>query len=575
MIERRKLSGFQLSEFTSKMWQLLIGMLLLCLPAATQVSPYAGKIKHVIIIIQENHSFDHYFGHLTGIAGNPVTTAKHNGIARTLTHENPAITYNDLPHTYTALTADIDGGKMDGFPLNVGAYSYYDCGDIPFYCDMASTFGLATNYWPQRGPSYPAHMGFIAAPRDIVDNPNTVTNHNRWTCFSTQTNGTACTGPGCIYGTTVGNTGGDIVNDIQNYPANTSVTMYHAGICADEEGIACTDANALTVCANHGGACNIAECKANTQGCICPSVTTVGANLSLAGVSHLWYGPGKNGAGAFWEAPYYEQAAAFGSEASHMALSGRYMTDVSGNALPVISWISPATTASEHPGDGPISAGAAQTAAFIAQCFNNHVNCYDHALILLTWDDSGGYYDHVAPTSTQDGIRVPLICIGPYCKQGFNSTYLTQGGVLKCVEDIAGIHYIGPLDTNAKSVCAADGSAMINLSQTPIPVPTSFPSASLRDTEFRHNNPDVVDGLAWAWHKLHRDHDDARLPQLASITQRPCDPATPLRDWAMFVPTGERMQFCHDPDNKYVLFPGQTLDDADDADDLPKQSKQK
>jgi hypothetical protein len=105
---------------------------------------------------------------------------------------------------------------------------------------------------------------------------------------------------------------------------------------------------------------------------------------------------------------------------------------------------------------------------------------------------------------------------------------------------------------------------MIDLSQTPILAPPPGPVPVLMA-----NHPDVVDGVRWAWNKLHsskRDRDDDK-PLVFALKHRPCDPSTPLRDWAVFKPTGTLMEFCHDKDNNYILAPGQTLDDNEDFED--------
>jgi phospholipase C len=126
----------------------------------------ASPIKHVVIVMQENHSFDEYFGMLAK-EGQP----KANGF--TFNRQGQPLNSNPLPdgssmrvvphdqicsgenagQSWNSTHQEIDGGKMDGFAaLDKHSMSYYDRADIPFYYSLANTFTLA-NRWFASAPA--------------------------------------------------------------------------------------------------------------------------------------------------------------------------------------------------------------------------------------------------------------------------------------------------------------------------------------------------------------------------------------------------------------------------------------
>ncbi len=90
----------------------------------------------------------------------------------------------------------------------------------------------------------------------------------------------------------------------------------------------------------------------------------------------------------------------------------------SGCSLPSVSWIAPNQAHSEHP-PGLISTGQAYVTSLINAIMRS--SCWGSTAIFLSWDDWGGFYDHVAPPSVDEngyGLRVPGLVISPHAKQG-------------------------------------------------------------------------------------------------------------------------------------------------------------
>jgi len=109
---------------------------------------------------------------------------------------------------------------------------------------------------------------------------------------------------------------------------------------------------------------------------------------------------------------------------------------------------------------------------------------YNHSIIFITWDDSGGFWDHLPPPMVDGlnyGVRVPLLCVGPYCVHAIDHLEMEFGSVLRCMESIFSIPSIGSRDAVANDACFGTGTksdpgtgvnaGMLNLSQAPIPVP--------------------------------------------------------------------------------------------------------
>jgi len=164
--------------------------------------------------------------------------------------------------------------------------------------------------------------------------------------------------------------------------------------------------------------------------------------------------------------------------------------DNSSNALPTVSFIQPGPgqnpLANEHPSNTP-GVGENWTDSAVVQHVLKNPYLYNHSVIFITWDDSGGFWDHVNPPM-QDGLalgmRVPLLCVGPYCVHSVNHLQMEFASVLKCVESLFGLSPINSRDEAANDACFGTGTkrnpgtgadaGMLNLAQPPIPAPASL-----------------------------------------------------------------------------------------------------
>jgi phospholipase C len=137
----------------------------------------AIPIQHVVILMQENRSFDQYFGHLPGNGQDDVDVAPAGtqnpaggGGAAIPWHHESAYCLTDTDHGWSASHTQWNGGKNDGFattnanagdPTGARAMGYYDQTDIPFYYDLAKTFAISDTYFCSLlGPTYPNRLFF-------------------------------------------------------------------------------------------------------------------------------------------------------------------------------------------------------------------------------------------------------------------------------------------------------------------------------------------------------------------------------------------------------------------------------
>ncbi len=152
-------------------------------------SPIGSFIKHVVIIIQENRTFDNLFNGFPG-ADTQSWGLDHNGNVIPLV-ASPLFEKYDLSHAPAAFETEYDNGKLDGFDQEPSgahtsnpyyAYQYAQQSDVQPYWQLAQQYTLADRMFPDNhGPSFPAHLYIIAGQTGYFDNPSVP-----WGCDNTQ-----------------------------------------------------------------------------------------------------------------------------------------------------------------------------------------------------------------------------------------------------------------------------------------------------------------------------------------------------------------------------------------------------
>ncbi len=179
--------------------------------------------------------------------------------------------------------------------------------------------------------------------------------------------------------------------------------------------------------------------------------------MQSAGVSYKWYGAPTSDSGYQWDTlDAYSQDRNNSTIWAHNVPWTNLLSDTANNHLPQFSWVTPPFNASEHPPYGTC-AGENWSVQLINAIENSPA--WASTAIVLTWDDWGGFYDHVVPPS-QDalgyGFRVPLLVISPYAYAGDNpsNTHISHdqyefASVLKLAEEVFNVPSPGQRDVTA------------------------------------------------------------------------------------------------------------------------------
>ncbi len=447
------------------------------LPTQAQTPTGINKINHLIVIYQENWSFDSLYGSFPGAngianAGDAVKQVDKSGTPYTTlpqpvdTSKRPAVPdprfpadlpvqpfdlskyvpstghINDLVHRYYQEQYQIDGGKMDKFVAWSDAagevMGYYNATDMP-EGKLAQQYTIADNFF---------HSAFGGS----------FLNHQWLIC--------ACT------------------PQWPNAPESKKAVLDATGVMT-KDGAVTPDGyiinTSFTVNTPHPA--NITD---TTQ--LVPNLTnpTIGDRLNDKNISWAWYSGGWNDAVAGKPDPlfqYHHQALAFYANyadgtpgrAAHLKDEQDFMTALSSNSLPAVSFIKPLGPDNEHPGYTNLMQGQQHVADLVAAVQNSPY--WADTAIVITYDEHGGRWDHVAPPVIDKwgpGSRVPAIIISPFAKKGYvDHTQYETVSILKFIETRWGLQAL--TDRDAK---AADLTAAFDFNATPAAQATSTPAAT-------------------------------------------------------------------------------------------------
>jgi phospholipase C len=386
-------------------------------PSASSHSSGPSVIKHIIIIVQENRSFDQFFGTFAGADGIPNGTCVPDTRTRQCIkpYRDPSDRNNSLPHGHEAAQDDINGGAMDGFvqeasgaratdcllandPMctlpesGVEATGYHDQHEIPLYWDYAKQFVLQDRMF-EPAPSFtlPAHLYLVSgwsASCDATGDP-----------MSCETN---LDSPGQVPGQP----------KAKNY-AWTSITWL------------------------------LLNNEVSWRYYVAP-----GTAPDCQDESSAYCVPSKQGAGTeslFNPLPEFSDVRSTG-QGGNIQTADNFLTAAQGGTLPDVSWIVPSDTNSDHP-DALLSRGQAWVSTLVNAVMSGPD--WSSSAIFVVWDDWGGYYDQKNPPTKADlgipggaddpgyGIRVPALVISPYAKHGFvDHQVYSFDAYLKFIEDV-------------------------------------------------------------------------------------------------------------------------------------------
>ncbi len=366
------------------------------------------KIHHVIVIMQENRSFDHYFGTFPGADGIPMaggvpTVCVPDPASQTCVKpfHDPSNSNAGGPHDQAASVVDVNEGKMDGFIRQAEAgkkncrnptdpecgdavsarnvMGWHDDREIPNYWRYAREFVLQDHLFPAVSSwSLPAHLFLVSewSARCTSRDPMSCTNEAE---HPQRPRGDAKTEP---------------------YAWTDMTWLLHEKRVSWRYYL---DEGARPDCSD-----DVDDCP-----------------HQLIGVPSIW-----NPLPGF--VTVHENG-----ELGNIRKLDEFLSDARKGSLASVSWIVPNAVHSEHP-PFRISQGQAHVTAIINAVMSGP-NWEDSA-IFLAWDDWGGFYDHVPPPSVDQngyGIRVPGLAISPWVRRGYiDHQTLSFDAYNKLIEDL-------------------------------------------------------------------------------------------------------------------------------------------
>ena len=434
-----------------------------------------SQLQHLIFIVQENHSFDNYFGTYPGANGITLDTAIpvdpnqtslgyahpfHLNVAQPILiwgdelppgvadpddfqaqqanasapyhFDSESITH-DLSHAWKVAHEAYDNGKMDGFVAAEGStltMGYYDRTDIPYYWDYANQYVLDDNFFSSlMGPSFPNHL-YIASG----------------------TNGPTNLPPLCLQTPCKWILNGHVVD---NPPSGY-----------------------------------------NWQG-VSLDWSTLAQELTAANVSWAWYdGEARPTKPNIWDVlplfTYFQNNP--NQLAEHVQRTQAFVNAVQNGQLPAVSWIIPGgwvpptypaachdQSPSEHP-PARSDCGMDYVSYLVNQVMQSQY--WQSSAIIITWDDYGGFYDHVPPPQVDafgEGFRVPTLVISPWAKHDFiDHTQYEFASLLRLAEVTFNVPTLGTRDVTANDMM--NSFDFSQSSQPPLIEPANFVGPSTTST---------------------------------------------------------------------------------------------
>jgi phospholipase C len=424
------------------------------MPHPTGVAP-VSSIQHIVIMVQENRSFENMFAGFPGANAPmegpckpklPLTTwcktAREVALKPVSLENCQCIPGTDVSHDHTSFLIECDRNALhvcqnDGFDLvthgetymsgtwaKLYPYRYVERSESKPYWNLASRYTLADNMFStDTASSFIAHQELIAGTvrlddeKSLTDQPNGMP----WGCDAVDgTQSAIIFKDGRYYEPPRASSDGPPYLPFPCFDqyktmadlfdaANTTWTYYVWPLYGVEEGSGLVwngfDAIEKIACTNY---------RPNTSGLICKR-------------------------GPDWK---------------HLSFPNtKIFSDLKKGKLAQVSWVIPTICDSDHP-----SSGANRGPLWVTEVLNaiGTSRFWKNTAVVLLWDDWGGWYDNVPPPQisyTSLGFRVPMIVISPYAKPHYIShTQYDIGSILKFIEQNFGLGNLGASDVTANSI---------------------------------------------------------------------------------------------------------------------------
>ena len=394
-------------------------------PAPVDASriPTRWPIKHVVFVVKENRTFDEMFGRFPGADG--ATTGMVGDRRVPLTPGTDGAMPFDLLHDEERALADWNHGRMDGFGYDAyarhWAYTQLWPDQIPNYWRWGQEFVLADRFFSsENGPSFPNHLYAIGAQSaGAGDNPKR-DRANPFAMASGLPKSWGCDAPMWVH---------------------------------------------VRVTRPDGSTAWVPPCF---------DFETAGDLLTGAGVPWASYAATSSQLGYIWSGfdaiRHVRETPAWGE---HVFPVDNLVGDIRRGDLPPMTWVTPRFELSEHP-DFSMCHGENWTTQVVDAIMRSPM--WRDTAIFITWDDWGGFSDHVPPPQIDGfglGMRVPLLVISPYARTGYvDHTTNEFSSVLRFVERNWGMPALTSRDSAADDLAEAFDFAQSPRPPDPLPLRT-------------------------------------------------------------------------------------------------------
>lgn len=368
------------------------------------------KIEHVVVVMQENRSFDHYFGTYPGADGIPVDS---NGVPTVCVpnpvgscvrpFHDPDIASLGGPHNDLAHNISVDGGRMDGFLVSqlerytgddvcdphlaacfnskVDVIGYHDAREIPNYWSYAQNFVLNDRMFSSVASySLPVHLYLVSEWSAACADPK-----NADTCQNALGEPEQIKRDRPYYGWT------DLTHLLRRHGVSWGYYVFDG---------------------------SEPDCQDPSEAW-CPPITQGNTTTSL------------------WNPLPGFQTVRQSGQLGNIQSAQNFLTSAAGGTLPAVSWVMPNNLNSEHPPGSTPQDGQAWVTSVINSVMQSPE--WSSTAIFVAWDDWGGFYDHAVPPKVDAngyGIRVPAMVISPYAKHGYvDHQTLSFDAYTKFIED--------------------------------------------------------------------------------------------------------------------------------------------
>ncbi len=391
-----------------------------------------SRIKHVVIIVQENRSFDNLFNGFPG--ADTVRTANNMGTMVPMTQEKLNGTLTPV-HTHTTWFKSYDGGKMDGFVnaeqpgTDKPPFAYVPHDEVANYWKLAKAYGIGDRMFQSNtGGSFAAHLYLIAGQSDL--------------------------------------------GDVLYIPGGSGSNGWG---CGDPPG-------------SHMDQVEPDSPKEVAGPFPCLDLPSIGQEMDAKGLSWRYYASAQESIWNEYEAiPYVYSGPDWLNDI--VTPETRILTDPSGpsGTLADVTWVTPNWEESDHPGAN----GGLYGPQWVPSVVNaiGESSFWSTTAIFILWDDWGGWYDHVSPPQLDSmglSFRVPLIVVSPYAKAHYISHVQHEhGSILRFVEEQFGLGALAASDMRAD-----DLHDFFEFNKPPKPF-TPFPTVLKRPEDFKY--PGAID----------------------------------------------------------------------------------